>query len=597
MSQEILDNSDSSSNLSNSNNSNNLTPSSYLSSEYLKNVTWQFRQALHSNDQETIDDLLNSASLTLTKKKLLKAMLLSWQNNKKAKFALESSLKGTDLIDKLWISFTLSEFYLTQGDIDNTKYYSDVVAKQVVNKQGFLPTYLSDLVSIWNINLMLFTDKLDNLSYEQNTTYLKNIIDLSDIKLIKGYAYLTLGMLEKSCSSAPLIEYFQQAIEELEGIDYYYLSLAKLELAKLAKLDFTERKQLVLTAESNFKKLNKPSEVAKTQHLISELNSNLLSANNKYESIGRCLFASRIMKGIKQNLEVFARYSIDDPILVLGERGTGKERIARAIGELSKKEVYAFNCSLLSKDLFVSEMFGHKKGSFTGANEDKQGLFEKARDGIVFLDEVGEIPMECQAKFLRVLQERNFSRIGEETQLRTFNGRVVAATNKDLNEMVAKGSFRADLLDRLSVLVIDLPPLSKRREEIIPLAEFFLETHGRDQGFVLSQSAKDYLFEKEYEANIRGLETIIKRVVLKALSCSIKVITKELFLQELATALDGKENQVIELEAFDITMNRYAKKVILQSIELCNGDKTLAMNGLGLSRGRWFRLLKEYNIK
>lgn len=242
-------------------------------------------------------------------------------------------------------------------------------------------------------------------------------------------------------------------------------------------------------------------------------------------------------------------------------------------------------------------MFGHKKGSFTGANEDKLGLFEKAGDGILFLDEVGEIPMECQAKFLRVLQERNFSRIGEETQLRTFNGRVVAATNKDLNEMVLKGSFRADLFDRLSVLVIDLPPLSKRREEIIPLAEFFLEVHGRGEGFILSQSAKDYLLEKEHEGNIRGLETEIRRVILKAFSCSIKVITKELFLQEVAMAPSGKENQAIEIEAFDITMGRYAKKVILQAIELSHGDKTLAMNGLRLSRGRWHRLLKDYDIK
>lgn len=310
MSNEISDNSD---------NSNTWTANSYLSSEYLKNVAWQFRQALHSNDQETIEDLLNSASLTLTKKKLLNAMQLGWQNNKRAKFALESSLKGTDLIDKLWVSFTLSEFYLTQGDIDSTKYYSDIIAKQVVNKQGFLPTYLCDLVSIWNINLKLFTDKLDKLGYEQNTTHLKNILSSSDTKLIKGYAYLTLGILEKSFSSAPLIEYFQKAIAELEGVDYYYLSLAQLELAKLAKLDLFERKKLVLTAESNFRKLNKPSEIAKTQHLISELNFGSFSTNNKYESIGRCLFASRVMKNIKQNLEVFARYSIDDPILILGE--------------------------------------------------------------------------------------------------------------------------------------------------------------------------------------------------------------------------------------------------------------------------------------
>lgn len=590
MSQEILDNSN------NSNNSDNSTSNFYLSSEYLKNVAWQFRQALHSNDQETIDDLLNSACLTVTKKKLLKAMLLAWENDRKAKFALEASLKGTELIDKLWASLTLSEFYLTQGNIDSSKYYCDVVTKQVFNKQGFLPVYLCDLVNIWYINLKLLTDRVDKLNYEQNTNNLKNIIALADTKLIKGYAYLTLGILEKSFSSAPLIEYFQQAITELEGTDYYYLSLAQLEVAKVAKLDIFERKKLVLAAESNFRKLRKASEIAKTQHLISELNFGSVSTNNKHESIGKCLFASVVMKNIKQHLEIFAKYSIDDPILILGERGTGKERVARAIGQLSGKEVFALNCSLLSKDLFATEMFGHKKGSFTGANEDKLGLFEKAGDGIVFLDEVGDIPMECQAKFLRVLQERNFSRVGEETQLRTFNGRVVAATNKNLNQMVAEGLFRGDLFDRLGVLVIDLPPLSKRKEEIIPLAEFFLEQHGRGEGFILSQSAKDYLLEKEHEGNIRGLETEIRRVILKALPYSIKLISKELFLQEITMTPGAKEGQIGEMEAFDITMNKYAKKVILQAIELCNGDKLLAMNALQLTRARWYRLLKEFNI-
>ena len=610
-------------NSTDSTNATNSTQSTYLSPEYLRNVAWQFRQALHLSDQETIDNLLNSATLTLTKKNLLKAMLLGWQNSKKAKTSLEDLLKGTDLVDKLWVCFALSEFYLTQGNTEDSEHYCDFAVKQIINKQSILPSYLCCLLAIWNINVKLAADKSSELNYQQLFIELNQIITSSDIKLIKGYSYFILGKLEKlnptsnnnstnnssssnsssnnSSNTGNSLAYFHQAIKELENIDYYYLSLAQIEMATIGKLELSERRKLILSAQSNFKQLKKLSELDKLDYLLSELTSQpIIASKYPYESIGNCLFASPAMKKIKQELEILTRYSNNDLILILGEKGTGKERVASTIEELSGKKMQPYNCSNLSKELFESVMFGHKKGAFTGANEDKMGLFEAIGDGILFLDEIGDLPFDCQAKFLRVLQERDFARMGEEVKMRRFNGRIVAATNKDLKKMVEDGQFRGDLFDRLNVLVINLPSLKERKEEIIPLAEFFLQLHGQGESFVLSQSARDYLTQKEHLGNIRGLETDIKRVIVKALSQSTRIITKELLTDKLFTDTINKESlleQLDQIEPFDMAMNKHGRKLVLTAIELCDGNKTSAMHLLRIHKSRFYRLLDQYKIK
>lgn len=585
----------------NPSNSSDLPENSHLSAEYLLRVPWQFRQALHLNDQETIENFLNSTSLTLTTKNLLNAMLLAWQHNKKAKSSLEDLLKSTDLLNKLWVFFALSEFYLTQGNIRDSKYYCDFAIKQISNKQSVLPDYLCSLLSIWNINLKIAVDDPNKLNYQELTTKLNDIISSSDIKLVRGYSYFILGMLGKinpaNTSTSSSIDNFQKAIKELENIDYYYSSLAQLEIAVLAKLEFSERKKLILSAQSNFRQLKKGTELAKTNYLLSELTSQpTITSKHPYDSIGNCLFASASMKKVKEQIESFTRYSSNELILILGQKGTGKERIANAIQQLSGKSMISYNCSTISAELFPSIMFGYRKGTFTGANEDRAGLFELAGDGILFLDEIGDLPYECQPKFLRVLQDREFARVGEEGRMRKFYGRVVAATNKDLKQMVEKELFRGDLFDRLSVLHVNLPPLNQRKEEIIPLAEFFLQLHGQEEGFVLSQSAKDFLLQKEHTGNIRGLEIDIKRIIIKALSKSTRIITKELFTDNSFMDISEKKMLLEQMEPFDVAMDKYGKNLILKAIELCDDNKTSAMHRLRLHKSRFYRLLDQYEI-
>jgi Nif-specific regulatory protein len=209
----------------------------------------------------------------------------------------------------------------------------------------------------------------------------------------------------------------------------------------------------------------------------------------------------------------------DANILIQGENGTGKELIANALHYNSKRAKGPFikiNCAAIPKDLIESELFGYKKGAFTGATADKIGLFELAEGGALMLDEIGEMPAYLQTKLLRVLQEREFERVGDTNTIRV-NTRVIAASNKDLMEEVAKEKFREDLYYRLNVFTIFVPPLRDRKADMLLLADHFLEKFSREHGKVIkriSTPAIDMLMTYHWPGNVRELENTIERAVL-----------------------------------------------------------------------------------
>jgi len=208
-------------------------------------------------------------------------------------------------------------------------------------------------------------------------------------------------------------------------------------------------------------------------------------------------------------------------VLICGESGTGKELVARAVHELSpraKNPLIRVNCAAIPKDLFESEFFGHVRGAFTGAIKDRIGRFELAHGGTLFLDEVGEIPLDLQGKLLRVIQERQFERIGED-RTRSVDVRLISATNRQLLEDSAAGRFRSDLYYRLSVFPIEIPPLRDRREDVLPLAEHFLQQFARKSGIpvpVLTQAQRDELFRYDWPGNVRELQNVIERATILA---------------------------------------------------------------------------------
>lgn len=209
-------------------------------------------------------------------------------------------------------------------------------------------------------------------------------------------------------------------------------------------------------------------------------------------------------------------------IFISGESGTGKEVFARFIHEESSRKKYPFlaiNCSAIPENLLESELFGHAKGAFTGAQDKREGLFEAAGDGTLFLDEIGDLPLVLQAKLLRVLQERKVKRIGEN-QYRNVECRVLSATHRDLTAEIAAGRFREDLFYRLNVIPIHLPPLRERREDILPLAESFLRRFAAENGVAcraFSKGAIRVLLDNPWRGNVRELENAIERAVVLSL--------------------------------------------------------------------------------
>ncbi len=226
----------------------------------------------------------------------------------------------------------------------------------------------------------------------------------------------------------------------------------------------------------------------------------------------------------KRMQEVFASVTSVAPsratVLVRGESGTGKERIARAIhlaGHRAERPFVTVNCAALPETLLESELFGHKRGAFTGAIEERKGRFEQAAGGTIFLDEAGDIPLPTQVKLLRVLQERKFERLGENKTI-SVDVRIIAATNADLEKMVEEGRFREDLFYRLNVIPIYLPPLRDRREDVIPLTEHFLDRFNKEHGKTVSFATEvlDLLLEYRWPGNVRELENLVERAVVMA---------------------------------------------------------------------------------
>jgi formate hydrogenlyase transcriptional activator len=249
----------------------------------------------------------------------------------------------------------------------------------------------------------------------------------------------------------------------------------------------------------------------------------------------------------------------DASVLVTGETGTGKELVARAIHRRSRRSSRAFvsvNCAAIPRDLIASELFGHERGSFTGALQRRLGRFELAEGGTIFLDEVGELPMETQIALLRILQEREFERVGGTRSIQT-NVRVVAATNRNLPAAIAAGTFRSDLFYRLNVFPIDMPPLRERQEDIPVLVEYFVDHCARKvkkniQG--ITKESLDMLRSYSWPGNIRELQNVIERSVIMCETESLSVdktwlswLAKQPVLTAAKNPLDLSEKPVNSL--------------------------------------------------
>jgi DNA-binding NtrC family response regulator len=290
-------------------------------------------------------------------------------------------------------------------------------------------------------------------------------------------------------------------------------------------------------------------------------------------------------------IEMIQRVAPSDAnVLITGENGTGKSLIAQALHALSPRASHSMitvNMGGLSETLFESELFGHVKGAFTDAKTDRAGRFELADESSLFMDEIANIPLNQQAKLLRVIETGDFERVGSSKTLHA-NVRIVSATNSNLADEVAAGKFRQDLLFRLNTIEIKLPPLRDRREDIMPLAKKFLADHAqryRKELAGFDEGARDRLMQHSYPGNVRELDHVIERAVLMSRGPQIKG-------NDLGLSTAGGESKSLE----DMSLEEVEAFLIKKALARNNGNARKAAESLGLSRSAFYRRLQQYGL-
>lgn len=308
-------------------------------------------------------------------------------------------------------------------------------------------------------------------------------------------------------------------------------------------------------------------DIARYRYNVENLTESFSQTNkNRLPVFKGIIGQSHLLNEVLSKISVVA--STETSVLITGESGTGKERIAHTIHENSlrkNKPIVVVNCAALPLSLLESELFGYEKGAFTGANSQRIGKFEQANGGTIFLDEIGELPLDAQSKLLRVLQEKEIERIGGDQAIKV-DVRIIAATNRSLEQEVAKGHFRLDLYYRLNVFPVELPALRERREDIIELAQHFLKkfnavTNRTIKGF--SVEVKEQLQAYNWPGNIRELEHFIERSVLLAKGDEITQIDLSTAEQAILS-VSSEEDELQSLE--DVERNH-----ILRALKACNG--------------------------
>ncbi len=319
------------------------------------------------------------------------------------------------------------------------------------------------------------------------------------------------------------------------------------------------------------------------------------------ERLGEKFDFSNIVGRSEPLMRIFETISLVAPseaaVLILGESGTGKELFANAIHQNSLRKNGPFvkiNCAAIPETLLESELFGHEKGAFTGAVKKKQGKFQHAHTGSIFLDEIAEMNAATQAKILRVLQEQEFEPVGSVQPVKV-DIRVIAATNQDLEERIKQGSFREDLFYRLNVVSVEIPPLRERREDIMPLADFFLKKYARKNRRLIKgfkSETAEVLKRYDWPGNVRELENAVERSVILARG---EVITPEDLPDSIREARKPPSRDPVDI-AKSKSLKDMEKEMILRTLKETGGNRTRAADILGISRRTLQLKLKAYRL-
>ncbi|NPA53409.1 MAG: sigma-54-dependent Fis family transcriptional regulator [Aquificae bacterium] len=419
---------------------------------------------------------------------------------------------------------------------------------------------------------------------------------------------------------------FTEAKEKLEK-NYYDLATFDLklpdgsgiDLLKILKEKNPKAEAIMMTAFASsdtaveaikigaYDYISKPFDINELRLLLRNVKKKLelehKLSEEKEEKFQNLIGKSPAIQIVKDTIEKIAPYDIN--VLITGESGTGKEVVAKTIHELSKrknKPFVAINCASLPADLLESELFGYKKGAFTGASSDKKGLIEEANGGTLFLDEIGEMPLSLQAKLLRFLEERKIRPLGSTKEIEV-DVRVISATNRNLEEEIEKGNFREDLYYRLSTIIIRIPPLRERKEDIPLLAEYFLKEFQKKyhKHFnKISPEFLNFLMSYEFKGNIRELRNLLEKAVILSEGEELKSpIGKTEDVNSIYIDNPDKEFLIKSFPDIGIDMKKVLgsieKALLDKAMELSGGVKTKAAEILGLSFREFRYRYSKYN--
>ncbi|RMI02453.1 MAG: sigma-54-dependent Fis family transcriptional regulator, partial [Calditrichaeota bacterium] len=432
----------------------------------------------------------------------------------------------------------------------------------------------------------------------------------------EGYRVFT------SESASPALDILRREDVDVLVVDYLMPEMNGIEMLTELKRQEIDIPVIVITAHGSIEDAVRAMQLGAINYLTKPLNyEELLTV------VDHAVEQQQLKKEVKRlRREVTSRYSFDQiigknekmqaifdliaevaetdaTVLIRGETGTGKELIARAVHFNSPRKQAAFvrvNCAALSETLLESELFGHEKGAFTGAIRTRIGRFEQADGGTIFFDEVGDIPLTTQAKLLRVLQEKEFERVGGNKTIRV-DVRIISATNRDLEKAVAAGEFRDDLFYRLNVIPIQLPPLRERLDDVPLLAQHFLEKYaGKFNKTVreLAPEALAKLMSYDWPGNVRELENVMERAVIMEKGEVITAQTIGACIQPKAeTAFRYFVNENIPLKAHkEELISKFEKEYIARLLQKCDGNISQAAEKAGMHYKNFYEKMKRYGL-
>jgi len=433
---------------------------------------------------------------------------------------------------------------------------------------------------------------------------------LGSILKDEGYEVLT------AASGEEALKIIKEELPSLVILDIWLPGIDGIETLKMIKSQYPQIRVLMISGHGTIETAVKATKLGAFDFFEKPLSMEkvILIVNHVFELINLEEENKLLKQKISQDyeltgnsapiLELKEMISIVAPtnawILIMGENGTGKELVARSIHKLSKRAYKPFvevNCAAIPEDLIESELFGHEKGSFTGATEKKRGKFDLAHEGTIFLDEVADMSLKAQAKILRILQEKKFERVGGNTFIPT-DVRVLAATNKDLELEMEAGRFRQDLYYRLNVIPLRVPPLRERKEDIPVLTNWFLREFSLkecEEGKTIADDALTKLIEHDWPGNVRELKNFIERLVI--------MVPQDVITANDIPLLTEGNHEIPEAalplfasESFRTAKIDFEKEYIIKKLKEFDGNISRTAEAIGIERSNLHRKIKRYGL-